>query len=330
MICGSRGKFFRLLTLAFLACQSSRLAAQDFVLPPSPPGFANTVWQAPDGTWGNAITPDGSAGFSGGGGFTADDSSGPPGIISLTNGGSGGGFSGLSLPLLPDRGTNLWLFIEQVSNTVVVTLTNTHAGSNYLLLASTDVLGPWVAIQSLIASSNMVVANPINILPDENLFFIGEQAAAPPLLSIRWMTSLVSSNNSAPGYLGPNLQSSPAIGSSGAFPPLYITTGNSNIFCLDSLLGDVLWTNLPPDLPSMGDYPGSASIGPDGAVYAGDFAGNISAYDPSSGTLLWRSSTGSNSAIYSTPVVCANGQIIVTVAPPLGMAGSPSAGVMVL
>ena len=131
-----------------------------------------------------------------------------------TNGGGGGAFSP-PWTNTPDIGSNLWLLITKVQSNqaVVVSISNTIARSNYLLLASKSLTGPWVTNQSLVApeGTNVTVGYPIGIRDATNVFFIGVQADAPFLGSLKWVTNLVNPTNGGGDNNGAGLDASPAV-----------------------------------------------------------------------------------------------------------------------
>jgi outer membrane protein assembly factor BamB len=229
-----------------------------------------------------------------------------------TNGGGGGGIYPLFTNAPPNT-NDLWLFIAQTTNqTVVVTMTNTIAGSNYLLLAATNLLGPWVTNQSLQAPSgtNVTVFYPIGILDAVDLYFIGKQAPGPTNGSLKWVVNLVT--NGVTDAFGTGLDASPAIS---PFGPIYIPTANSNLFAIDPISGTVLWstnivtpTNATLNQAAM--VTGSAAVGSDGTVYVGYFDGNLYSINPS-GQTNWVHPAFDGSAVCSTPAIASDGLIIV-------------------
>jgi hypothetical protein len=121
------------------------------------------------------------------GGFSPDDE--PPTPEGGTNSGGGGGSPTITNSY-QYTGTNLYLFISLQSNSVLVTLTNTVAGSNYLLLVANSLTGPWFTNQSLLATTNTAVAEPIPTSDDTTVFFVGKQAAPPVPGTLKWSVSL--------------------------------------------------------------------------------------------------------------------------------------------
>jgi hypothetical protein len=246
------------------------------------------------------------------GNFSTADADGPP-----SPGGSGwtGGGGGTPGPLntnLINPGTNLWLLIKLVNSNqaVVVSMSNTFAGSNYLLLAATNLLGPWVTNQSLLApaGTNVTVGYPIGIWDANDLFFIGVQAGAPEACSLKWATHLVDPSSGGGADGGEGFGSSPAVS---AFGPIIITSANSNIFAIDPIFGDVLWS-VPFETPSIeGMWTGSAAVGSDGTIYAGNFNGDLYCFSPF-GSTNWSASAGDGCGVYSPPAIGTNGLIYIT------------------
>jgi hypothetical protein len=293
------------IVLAFLACLTARLAAQTDP-PPMPPGF----WE----WWRATYRADA------GGVIHADDGA-PP----FPGGGSGGGTPGPLWwnPVAP--GTNLWLFItqDQSNQTVVITLSNTFPGSNYLLLASSNLAGPWVTNQSLVAPAGTVtVAAPIVMYDEQGFFFAAKQGAPPVPGAVKWIAPI--STSGYDNFEGSGLDCSPAFTSAMGKPLILITIGNnvtpSNcmIFAADPIVGGVQWsqpifqlslTNTVEFQP--GEMTGSAAVAPDGMIYVGGLDGNLYSLFPD-GSTNWARPAGNIDSIYSTPAVGSNGIIYVT------------------
>ncbi len=237
------------------------------------------------------------------GGFHPDDE--PPTPEGGTNSGSGGGGGSPDIPQNP--GTNLWLIISLQSNSVLVTLTNTVAGFPYLLLAATNLKGPWLTNQSLLATTNTAVAAPIPLGNTNAVFFIAKQAVPGTL---RWSVFL-----GGDGDAFGRLSASPAIGPDGT---VYIASGsitNSMLFAIDPLSGKIKWSNnifIPNESsPQTPELTGSATLGINGMIYIGSDDGNLYSFNPS-GTRNWFRNMGNYVAVYSTPAIGSNGTIYVT------------------
>jgi hypothetical protein len=172
-----------------------------------------------------------------GGGGGPDVTPGSPGAL-LPDGSGGGGGGGS--PDIQNPGTNLWLFISLQSNSATVTLSNTVAGYPYLLLAATNLNGPWTTNQSLLAAANTTVAAPIPVGKTNAVFFEAKQGV-PGML--KWKVFL-----GGPGdvLIPGGIDASPAIGADGT---IYITTTcngtptNTFLFAIDPLTGNVKWSN---------------------------------------------------------------------------------------
>ncbi len=252
-------------------------------------------------------------GVTGGGGFHFDDDAPPAPVDGGTNGGGG------ALPPSPTYNTNdLYLAIAWTNSNhaVAVNLINTTNGTNYLLLAATNLLGPWVTNQSLQgAVGTNTPAYPIGILDATDLYFIAQKGPGPTNGTLKWVTNLLNPTYYI-DHVGDGFDSSPAVSPLG---PLYITTGGTNTFAVDPIFGDLLWTNSATDVPSSaeGEFEGSAAIGPQGKVYAGSYDGNLYSYSPMLGT-NWNSLAGENVSLYSTPALGTNGLIYATSDEPNG------------
>ena len=212
-------------------------------------------------------------------GFSPDVSPPSPGT-----GGMGGGGGGVPGPYLPNPGTNLWLFIAQVSNTVVVTLSNTVVGSNYVLLVANSLSGPWFTNQSILAtnSNHTAVALPVPIPEDTNVFFVGEQAPPPVLGTLKWKVFIGGDGDAH----GPGIDGSPAIGPDGTIYIRGSCNGYSTsnlLYAIDYLTGNVKWTNniftndsASDDSRSTGtEFSSSPAIGTNGTIYVGNDDGRL-------------------------------------------------------
>jgi outer membrane protein assembly factor BamB len=250
------------------------------------------------------------------GGSHGDASGGPP--VPPGGGTNGGGIPDGD-PIIPVKnpGTNLWLLIAQNSNQVVITFSNTIAGSNYLLLAATNLLGPWITNQSLLATSTLTVATPIGISDATALFFTGLRGPPPKPGSVKWIATFCSVSECGDDLWGGGLDASPAISPTGQIfitTGNYLTTANCTLYAIDPIFGDVQWSvNIYTSSDSTlgkAEMTGSAAIGPDGTIYAGGIDGNLYSITPN-GATNWIRSTGTASAVYSTPAIGSNGVIYV-------------------
>ncbi len=255
------------------------------------------------------------------GGFSPDDE--PPTPEGGTNSGSGGGGGSPDIPQNP--GTNLWLIISLQSNSVLVTLTNTVAGSNYLLLVANSLTGPWFTNQSLLATTNTAVAEPIPTSDDSTVFFVGKRAAPPVPGTLKWSVSL-----GGPGNTFDPLSASPAIGPDGTVYIPSTATTSSMLFAIDPLTGKVKWSNniyIPDDSPQSPELTGSATIGTNGMIYIGSDDNHLYSFYPS-GATNWVCNLGHNTAVYSTPAIGSNGTIYVTTDETEAGADSTNSGVL--
>ncbi len=241
---------------------------------------------------------------------TMDD--GPPPPV-FTNTGGGGGVSG-GITNLPNFGTNLCLLIAQVPNAVVVTFSNTVAGSNYLLLAATNVNGPWLTNQSLLASSTVTVAAPFWSSGTTASFFLGVQAAPPPPGTLKWSVFL---GGDGDNLVSAGIDASPAIAADGTIyiRPTCTDTSTSNLlYAIDPVSGNVKWTNNIFTNDAASSNPGgceissSPAIGADETIYVGSEDGRLYAVG-SNGITSWSVDLGVS--VFSSPAIGADGAIYV-------------------
>jgi outer membrane protein assembly factor BamB len=253
--------------------------------------------------------PDGSARAGGDdSGRLGADVSGPP-----SPGGSGGGTpdgisgGGTPLPTI-DPGTNLWLLISLQSNAVVVTFSNTVANFPYLLLASTNVNGPWFTNQSFLATNTVSIApQPIPTDSAAALFFLGMQATPGTL---KWSVFLGGSGDAL--ATGGGIDSSPEIGPDGT---IYITTTSNILYAIDPFTGTVIWTNtiFTNDTAASGGLMGaeissSPAMGANLTNYVGSYDGRLYAVD-GNGITAWALNLGVS--IFSSPAIGPDGTIYV-------------------
>jgi len=159
------------------------------------------------------------------------------------------------------------------------------AGYPYLLLAATNLNGPWTTNQSLLASTNTAVAAPIPVGKTNAVFFEAKQAG----LALPWSL-----------YLTNGIDASPAIGPDGT---IYIASTANQFFALDPVLGGIKWST---NLGNGSDYDitSSAAVAANGsAVYFGSLDGTLYALS-NNGAVLW--STNLGAPIYSSPAVSAS------------------------
>ena len=239
------------------------------------------------------------------GGFSLAE--GPPGFPGGGSG-SGGGFAEVTNSV-QTPGTNLWLFISLQSNSAIITLSNTVAGSNYLLLAANSLTGPWFTNQSLLAHTNTAVALPIPLWSDNAVFFEAVRAEAGTLTgTLKWKVLL---GGSGDNLVKTGIDASPAIGADGT---IYIPTTGNLLYAVDPLTGNVKWTNnifiTNSSSPQAAEITGSAALGTNGTIYVGSDDGNLYSFDPS-GTTNWVRNMGSYAAVYSTPAIGSNGTLYV-------------------
>jgi outer membrane protein assembly factor BamB len=294
---------FRFALITLLTCLAARVLAQSD-LPPLPPGAS--------------YNENGFLIASGGGGFQPDDG-GPPG---LPGGGSGGGDGGSGgwpgEPPMPNFGTNLCLLIAQSDDglMVTVTLSNTVSNVNYLLLATTNLAGPWVTNQSLLATSTVTVAAPYWTCDYPAVFFKALEAEAPEPLTVKWVTAISTSGNDADGT---GLDCSPAVSS--ATGQILVAIANNNVptgqlFVVDPVFGQIQWvdnifTNYNTTISyQQGEITGSAAISSNGTIYVGGLDGYLYSINPN-GTTNWQRHAGNYNSVYSTPAIGSNGLIYV-------------------
>ena len=204
------------------------------------------------------------------GGFSLAE--GPPGFPGGGSG-SGGGFAEVTNSV-QTPGTNLWLFISLQSNSAIITLSNTVAGSNYLLLAANSLTGPWFTNQSLLAHTNTAVALPIPLWSDNAVFFEAVRAEAGTLTgTLKWKVLL---GGSGDNLVKTGIDASPAIGADGT---IYIPTTGNLLYAVDPLTGNVKWTNnifiTNSSSPQAAEITGSAALGTNGTIYVGSDDGNL-------------------------------------------------------
>jgi hypothetical protein len=255
---------------------------------------------------------------------TFSPDSGPP--VPPGSFGGGGGPVWQFTNDAPAIGTNLWLYISQVSNTVVATLTNTVIGSNYLLLAAHSLDGPWYTNQSVLAtnSNHTAVALPVSISWNTDLFFIAKQAPAVAPGTLKWSVFLGGPGDDLPYYSEPNdaIDASPAIGPDGT---IYIPNTSNLLFAIDPISGNVKWSNNIVNTNGVFDtqkaeITGSATVASDGIIYIGSTDNNMTGSDSNclfafnpDGTTKWVDNLGSNAAVYSTPALGSNSTVYITI-----------------
>jgi outer membrane protein assembly factor BamB len=293
------------------------VVAQDIVPPPAPPGTANYIqwdgsayrigfgWDNPDGS----ITPMGRTS----GGLEPDDS-GPPTPYVGTGGGGG---TTVTYNLL-EPGTNLWLFITQIStNEVQVTLSNTIPGLPYVLEIATNLLGPWYTNQSLLATNTVSLAQPVLIDTSyEGVFFRALQAVPR---TVRWAVQLynpaTATNQDAFGY---GMDASPALSPDGQ--TVYMATASNTLYAVDFLTGIVKWSDRIFNgslfasngvFPQPAEMTSSPIVSPSGQIFVGSTDGHLYVINPD-GTTNAVFNLGNFSAIYSTPSLGTNGEVYVT------------------
>ncbi len=287
--------------IALLACWTTRVLAQTG-LPPVPPE--------------SHFTSEGFLVQDGGGGFQPDDS-GPPAPGTNT---PGTNYGCTNCPTLPDFGTNLGLLIALGPTPLMatVTLTNTHSNINYLLLVTSNLSGPWITNQSLLATSTVTVATPVWTYGYEGVFFWAKEGAAPAPGTVKWSTFISSSGDDA--FEESGLDSSPAVSSTTG--QILVTTGNYTVFtncelyALDPIFGQIRWvdtifSNYNTSISYQpGEITGSAAISTNGTIYVGGLDGYLYSINPD-GTTNWLRHAGNVNSIYSTPAIGNNGLIYV-------------------
>jgi len=220
---------------------------------------------------------------------------------------------------LPDYGTNFYLTIAKSADglTVVVTLVNTKTNNiNYLLLVATNLDGPWVTNQSLVATSTVTLAAPIWTYGFESVFFLAKEGPAPAPGTVKWMRFIGTNGNDA---WGQGLDSSPAVSS--ATGQILVTIANCSVpscelFAVDPLFGEVQWvdnifTNYDTSVVyQAGELTGSAAVATNGTIYVGSLDGHLYSINPD-GSTNWVRPAGYHNSIYSTPSIGNNGAIYV-------------------
>jgi hypothetical protein len=258
------------------------------------------------------------------GGVTPD--SGPPNPPGGGGGGGGGGGVNYQEPS-PDG--NLWVLISHLSNTVVVTLTNTNPGTNYLLLATHDLTVPWVTNQSLVTNNgHFIVANPIYTSDSSRLFFAAKVGAPPVPGTVRWVVPLSSfgapqgpDDGEGLHYGTTGMDATPAISypSGQIYYPIMniFETNDCLLFSIDPIAGDILWTNCiytpsaaPTGMDSGQEGTGSAAIDAEGNIYVGSMDGNLYSFAPN-GATNWIQPAGMAAGVFATPAIGSNGIIYV-------------------
>jgi outer membrane protein assembly factor BamB len=269
---------------------------------------------------------------------TFSPDSGPP--VPPGSFGGGGGPVWQFTNDAPPIGTNLWLYISQVSNTVAITLTNTVSNMNYLLLTATNLNGPWLTNQSLLATNHTAVAAPYWFPNSTPTFFIAEQAPPPPPGTLKWSSFLGGPGDGLANEFQPidSIDASPAIGPDGT---IYIPNTSNVLFAIDPISGNVKWSNNIVNTNGVFDtqpaeITGSATIGPDGTIYIGSTDNGtgsdsnlLYAFHPD-GTMKWVDNLGSNTAVYSTPALGSNGMVYITIDESTDSYSSPYGGLLAL
>jgi outer membrane protein assembly factor BamB len=239
----------------------------------------------------------------------------PPG---MTNSG-GDGVTNWAPPVVPPQvaGSNLFLYISQQSNFVTVTFTNTTNPLPYILLASTNITGPWLTNQffpQAPANTNLIVSQPIPVLSNTAMFFRGLQAAVIPG-SLRWKVQLSNPNLSLEDAFGSGLDATAALSPDGT--TIYIASAQNQLFAIDLFTGTTNWqdniftTNNFNTPPWCAGGVGSVAVGAGGVIYIGYFDGYLYSINPNGGSTNWKSYAGNYTAIYSTPGLSSNGVIYV-------------------
>ena len=292
---------FRLALIVLLASWTTRVTAQTG-LPPVPPGSYFTTE--------GYLVPEGSGGFQ-------PDFGGPP--VPGTNT-PGTNFGCTNCFGLPEFGTNLGLLIAIGPTPLMatVTLTNTHSNVNYILLVTSNLAGPWITNQSLLATSSVTVASPVWTYGYEGVFFWAKEGLAPAPGTLKWSTFISSSGDDA--FEGSGLDSSPAVSSTTG--QILVPTGNytaftnSELYALDPIFGQIRWvdnifSNYNTSISYQpGEMTGSAAISTNGTIYVGGLDGYLYSINPD-GTTNWLRHAGNVNSIYSTPAIGNNGLIYV-------------------
>ncbi|MGA2750067.1 MAG: LamG-like jellyroll fold domain-containing protein [Verrucomicrobiota bacterium] len=150
------------------------------------------------GYWGGSLPA-----LSADGGFHPASVTGPPMPGSTNSGGGGGTNYGPPQKLGDTSGSGtLLLNISQQTNYVTVTFIGATNGLPYVLLASTNITGPWLINQFFPqAPSTNFNAQPISVLGNYAMFFRGLQAGVPGTL--RWKVQLSNPNLRPRCHTGP-------------------------------------------------------------------------------------------------------------------------------
>lgn len=232
---------------------------------------------------------------------------GPP---SPTNGTGGIPMGGTGTPFNP--GTNLCLYISLRSNSYAsILLSNTVAGDPYLLLAATNLAGPWQTNQFVLATTTTALAAPIPIGETNAVFFRAVQEMPGAL---KWSVLLGGNgDNLAPD----GIDGSPALAADGT---IYISTtmnrGSSSnlLFAIDSLTGNVKASNniFTPDSVSTNsqdaEISSSPAIGPGGKVYIGSLDGHLYSF---SNNLASNGAVDLHAPVFASPAIDSGGTIYV-------------------
>jgi hypothetical protein len=285
-------------------CVTTRVLAQT-ELPPVPPGayYTSEGYLVPEG-----------------GGGVQPEVSGPPAPGTNTPG-TNGFPQGCTDCSLPAFGTNLGRLIALAADrqTVSITLTNTRINVNYLLLVTTNLAGPWVTNQSILATSTQMVAAVYWTYDFPWLFFKVVEGPAPTPGTLKWSAFISTSGND---QFGSGLDASPAVSITTGEILITIannvTPSNSMIFAVDPIYGEIQWMTNIFKLTltnsvsfQIGEMTGSASVAPNGMIYVGGLDGNLYCLFPN-GTTNWVRPAGLFDSIYSTPAIGSNGLIYVT------------------
>ena len=251
------------------------------------------------------------------GGSHPPSTSGTPVPPGMTNSG-GDGVTNWAPPVIPPQvaSSNLFLYISQQSNFVTVTFTNTTNPLPYILLASTNITGPWQTNQffpQAPANTNVIVSQPIRVLSNTAMFFRSLQAAVVPG-TLRWKVQLSNPNLNIGDGFGHGVDATPTLSPDGT--TIYIASTDNQLFAIDLFTGTTNWQDniytTNAFNTNSGDIGGvgSVAVGAGGVIYIGYLDGNLYSINPN-GSTNWIRNTGTNTAVFSTPALSSNGLIYV-------------------